>query len=171
VAGWSIASMPRKSENSSRKNRLWMKPGESRGWNIRPIGRPINQERKHAPGATPPEVPSTLKKSGLAKRFRLWRSIVRAWGDGKKQNRRGGASPCTQSSVRGRKRLAAVPCLSTGNHRQDCGGDRSTPVQVFVPDLVDGEIELTRLAAVFLVEQFPNGDGSTQSARSSSFRY
>jgi len=31
-----------------------------------------------------------------------------------------------------------------------------------VPDLVDGEIEFdTRMAAVFLVEQFPTGDGST----------
>jgi len=37
----------------------------------------------------------------------------------------------------------------------------STPVQVFVPDLVDGEIEFDEEGRVFLVEQFPNGDGST----------
>ena len=34
-------------------------------------------------------------------------------------------------------------------------------MQVFVPDLVDGEIEFDDEGRVFLVEQFPNGDGST----------
>ena len=37
----------------------------------------------------------------------------------------------------------------------------SRPVEVFVPNLVDGEIEFDEEGRVFLVEQFPNGDGST----------
>ncbi len=34
-------------------------------------------------------------------------------------------------------------------------------MQVSVPDLVDGEIEFDEDGRVFLVEQFPNGDGTT----------
>jgi hypothetical protein len=37
----------------------------------------------------------------------------------------------------------------------------SNPVEVSVPGLVDGEIEFDADGRVFLVEQFPNGDGST----------
>jgi hypothetical protein len=94
--------------------------------------------------------------------FQALRSIVRAWGDGKKQNRRGWCQS-----------LHAVICAGKGNGSllfhafpqeiidkvaEETG---STPVQVFVPDLVDGEIEFDEDGRVFLVEQFPNGDGST----------
>jgi len=94
--------------------------------------------------------------------FQALRSIIRAWGDGKKQNRRGWCQS-----------LHAVICAGKGNGSllfhafpqeiidkiaEETG---STPVQVFVPDLVDGEIEFDEDGRVFLVEQFPNGDGST----------
>jgi hypothetical protein len=37
----------------------------------------------------------------------------------------------------------------------------SKPIQVAVPDLVDGEIEFDEDGRVFLVEHFPNGNGSS----------
>ncbi|MGB2888108.1 MAG: hypothetical protein WBC04_10450 [Candidatus Acidiferrales bacterium] len=94
--------------------------------------------------------------------FQALRSIVRAWGDGKKQSRRGWCQS-----------LHAVVCAGKGNGSllfhafpqevidkiaEETG---SNPVEVFVPDLVDGEIEFDEEGRVFLVEQFPNGDGST----------
>src|SRR6185437_7319918 len=80
----------------------------------------------------------------------------------KKQNRRGWCQA-----------LHAVICAGKGNGSllfhafpqeiidkvaEETG---SNPVEVFVPDLVDGEIEFDEDGRVFLVEQFPNGDGST----------
>jgi len=94
--------------------------------------------------------------------FQALRSIVRAWGEGKKQNRRGWCQA-----------LHAVICAGKGNGSllfhafpqeiidkvaEETG---SNPVEVFVPDLVDGEIEFDEDGRVFLVEQFPNNDGST----------
>src|SRR6266850_519239 len=94
--------------------------------------------------------------------FQALRSIVRAWGDGKKQNRRGWCQS-----------LHAIICAGKGNGSllfhafpqeiidkiaEETG---SRPVEVFVPDLVDGEIEFDEEGRVFLVERFPNGDGST----------
>ena len=94
--------------------------------------------------------------------FQALRSIVRAWGDGKKQNRRGWCQS-----------LHAIICAGKGNGSllfhafpqeiidkiaEETG---SRPVEVFVPNLVDGEIEFDEEGRVFLVEQFPNGDGST----------
>jgi hypothetical protein len=95
--------------------------------------------------------------------FQALRSIVRAWGDGKQENRRGWCQA-----------LHAVVCAGKGNGSllfhafpqevidkiaEETG---SSPVQVFVPDLVDGEIEFDEDGRVFLVEQSPNQDGSTQ---------
>jgi hypothetical protein len=94
--------------------------------------------------------------------FQALRSIVRAWGDGKKDNRRGWCQA-----------LHAVVCAGKGNGSllfhafpqevidkiaEETG---SNPVRVSVPDLVDGEIEFDDDGRVFLVEQFPNGDGGT----------
>ncbi|HEV2174459.1 MAG TPA: hypothetical protein VGR71_12875, partial [Nitrospira sp.] len=94
--------------------------------------------------------------------FQALRSIVRAWGDGKKDNRSGWCQA-----------LHVVVCAGKGNGSllfhafpqevidkiaEETG---SNPVQVSVPDLVDGEIEFDDDGRVFLVEKFPNGDGST----------
>jgi hypothetical protein len=94
--------------------------------------------------------------------FQALRSIVRAWGEGKKQDRR---SWC--------QALHTVVCAGKGNGSllfhafpqeiidkiaEETG---SNPVQVSVPDLVDGEIEFDDDGRVFLVEQCTNGDGSS----------
>jgi hypothetical protein len=94
--------------------------------------------------------------------FQALRSLVAAWGDGKRENRRGWCQA-----------LHAVICAGKGNGSllfqafpqeiidkvaEETG---SNPVQVSVPDLVDGEIEFDEDGRVFLVEQFPNNDGTT----------
>jgi hypothetical protein len=94
--------------------------------------------------------------------FQALRSIVRAWGNGKKQDRRGWCQA-----------LHTVVCAGKGNGSllfyafpqevidkiaEETG---SSPVRVSVPDLVDGEIEFDDDGRVFLVEQFPNRDGGT----------
>ncbi|MFZ1975336.1 MAG: hypothetical protein WAU89_21005 [Candidatus Acidiferrales bacterium] len=94
--------------------------------------------------------------------FQALRSIVRAWGEGKKQDRRGWCQA-----------LHTVVCAGKGNGSllfhafpqevidkiaEETG---SNPVEVSVPDLVDGEIEFDEDGRVFLVEPFPNGDGGT----------
>lgn len=94
--------------------------------------------------------------------FQALRSLVAAWGDGKRENRRGWCQA-----------LHTVICAGKGNGSLlfqafpqeiiDKVADEtgSNPVQVSVPDLVDGEIEFDEEGRVFLVEQFPNGDGTT----------
>jgi hypothetical protein len=101
-------------------------------------------------------------KERFREEFQALRSLIRAWGDGKKQNRRGWCQA-----------LHIVVCAGKGNGSLlfhsfpqeviDKVADEtgSTPVEVSVPDLVDGEIEFDEDGRVFLVEQFPNGDGST----------
>ena len=93
--------------------------------------------------------------------FQALRSLVGAWGDGKRENRRGWCQA-----------LHTIICAGKGNGSllfhafsqeiidkiaEETG---SNPVQVSVPDLVDGEIEFDEDGRVFLVEQFPNGDGT-----------
>jgi len=93
--------------------------------------------------------------------FQALRSLVQAWGDGKKQNRRGWCQA-----------LHTIICAGQGSGSllfhafsqeiidkvaEETG---STPMEVSVPDLVDGEIEFDEDGRVFLVESFPNGDGT-----------
>ena len=94
--------------------------------------------------------------------FQALRSIVRAWGDGKQQNRRGWCQ-CLHAVIcagkgNGSLLFHAYPQEIIDKVAEETG---SNPVEVFVPDLVDGEIEFDDEGRVFLVEQFPNGDGST----------
>lgn len=94
--------------------------------------------------------------------FHALRSLVQAWGEGKKQNRGGWCQA-----------LHRIICSGKGNGSllfhafsqeiidkivEETG---SNPVQVSVPELVDGEIEFDEDGRVFLVEQFPDGDGTT----------
>lgn len=94
--------------------------------------------------------------------FQALRSIVRAWGDGKQQNRRGWCQ-CLHAVIcagkgNGSLLFHAFPQEIIDKIAEETG---SNPVQVSVPDLVDGEIEFDDEGRVFLVEQFPNSDGST----------
>jgi hypothetical protein len=101
-------------------------------------------------------------KERFREEFQALRSIVRAWGDGKKQNRRGWCVALHKIVCGGKGNgsllFHAFPQEVIDKIAEATG---STPVQVAVPDLVDGEIEFDDQGRVFLVEQFPNGDGST----------
>ena len=89
-------------------------------------------------------------------------SIIRGWGDSKKQNRRGWCLALHKIVCAGKGNgsllFHAFPQEAIDKIAEKTG---STPVQVAVPDLVDGEIEFDAQGRVFLVEQFPNGDGTT----------
>jgi hypothetical protein len=101
-------------------------------------------------------------KERFREEFQALRSLVRAWGEGKKENRRGWCQA-----------LHMVICAGKGNgsllfqaYPQEiidkvAEATGSNPVEVSVPGLVDGEIEFDADGRVFLVEQFPNGDGLT----------
>ena len=94
--------------------------------------------------------------------FQALRSLIRAWGDGKQQNRRGWCQ-CLHTIIcagkgNGSLLFHAFPQEIIDKIAEETG---SNPVQISVPDLVDGEIEFDDEGRVFLVEQFPNGDGST----------
>ena len=93
--------------------------------------------------------------------FQALRSIVRTWGDGKKENRRGWCQALHTAVCSGKGNgsllFHAFPQEIIDKVAEATG---SNPVQVPVPDLVDGEIEFDEDGRVFLVEQFPNGDGS-----------
>ncbi len=98
--------------------------------------------------------------------FQALRSIVRAWGDGKKQNRRGWCQALHTAVCAGKGNgsllFHAFPQEVIDKIAEETG---SNPVQVFVPDLVDGEVEFDDDGRVFLVEQFSNADGSTHERR------
>ena len=107
------------------KTGLGRSPGKSGGGVRGQTERPRQQGMKRAPGATPPGAQSTPTRSGPARSFKALRSIVRAWGEGKKQNRRGWCQSLHADHLcRERKRLAVVSRLPAGSHRQSCGGDR-----------------------------------------------
>ncbi len=101
-------------------------------------------------------------KERFREEFQALRSLVQAWGDGKKENRRGWCQA-----------LHTIICAGKGNGSllfhafpqevidkivEETG---SQPVQVAVPDLVDGEVEFDEDGRVFLVEHFPNADGGS----------
>ena len=94
--------------------------------------------------------------------FHALRSIVRAWGDGKKQDRRAWCQALHTIICAGKGNgsllFHAFPQEVIDKVAEETG---SNPVQVFVPDLVDGEIEFDDDGRVFLVKAFPNSDGST----------
>jgi len=126
---------------------------------------------KRVRGATPPEVPSMPSRSGPARSFR---PCGRSFELGETEE----AEPARLVPVLARSHLCgkgngsllfhAFPQEIIDKIAEETG---STPVQVFVPDLVDGEIEFDEEGRVFLVEQFPTATAAPTSARFSSFRY
>ena len=101
-------------------------------------------------------------KERFREEFQALRSLVRAWGDGKKENRPGWCQALHMIVCAGKGNgsllFHAFPQEIIDKIVEATGGN---PVQVSVPDLVDGEIEFDEDGRVFLVEQFPNGDGGT----------
>ncbi|HEU5400872.1 MAG TPA: hypothetical protein VFU86_05920, partial [Terriglobales bacterium] len=100
-------------------------------------------------------------KEHFREEFQALRSLVQAWGDGKKQNRRGWCQALHTIICAGKGNgsllFHAFPQEIIDKIAEETG---SNPVEVSVPDLVDGEIEFDEDGRVFLVEQFPNGDGT-----------
>ena len=94
--------------------------------------------------------------------FKALKSIIRSWSDGKKDNRRGWCQA-----------LHTVLCGGTGNGSLlfyafsqeviDKIAERtgSTPIQVKVPETVEGQVRLDEDGRVFFVTPLPNGDGTT----------
>ncbi|HEU5402609.1 MAG TPA: hypothetical protein VFU86_14700 [Terriglobales bacterium] len=101
-------------------------------------------------------------KEHFREEFQALRSLVQAWGDGKKQNRRGWCQALHTIICAGKGNgsllFHAFPQEIIDKIAEETG---SNPVEVSVPDLVDGEIEFDEDGRVFLVEQFPNGDGTS----------
>lgn len=101
-------------------------------------------------------------KERFREEFQALRSIVRAWGDGKKQNRRGWCQALHKIICAGKGNgsllFHAFPQEVIDKIAEKTG---STPVQVVAAGLVDGEIEFDDQGRVFLVEKFPSSDGST----------
>jgi hypothetical protein len=101
-------------------------------------------------------------KERFREEFQALRSLVRAWGEGKKENRRGWCQALHMAVCAGKGNgsllFHAYPQEIIDKVAEATG---SNPVEVSVPGLVDGEIEFDADGRVFLVEQFPNGDGST----------
>ena len=101
-------------------------------------------------------------KEHFREEFQALRSLVQAWGDGKKENRRGWCQALHTIICAGKGNgsllFHAFPQEIIDKVAEETG---SNPVEVSVPDLVDGEIEFDEDGRVFLVEQFSNDDGST----------
>jgi hypothetical protein len=100
-------------------------------------------------------------KEHFREEFQALRSLVQAWGEGKKQNRRGWCQALHTIICAGKGNgsllFHAFPQEIIEKIAEETG---SNPVEVSVPDLVDGEIEFDEDGRVFLAEQFPNGDGT-----------
>jgi hypothetical protein len=94
--------------------------------------------------------------------FQALRSLIQAWGDGKKQNRRDWCQALHTVICAGKGNgsllFHAFPQEIIDKIAEETG---SNPVQVSVLDLVDGEIEFDEDGRVFLLERFPSGDGTT----------
>lgn len=94
--------------------------------------------------------------------FHALRSLVAAWGNGKRENRRGWCQALHTIICAGKGNgsllFQAFPQEIIDKVAEETG---SNPVQVSIPDLVDGEIEFDEDGRVFLVEQFPNCDGTS----------
>jgi hypothetical protein len=94
--------------------------------------------------------------------FKALKSIIRSWADGKQDNRRGWCQA-----------LHRVVCGGQGNGSLlfyafpqevlDKIAERtgSNPVQVRVPETVEGQVRLDQDGRVFFVTPLPNGDGTT----------
>ncbi|HEV3275587.1 MAG TPA: hypothetical protein VG860_02120 [Terriglobia bacterium] len=94
--------------------------------------------------------------------FKALKSVIGSWADGKRENRRGWCQA-----------LHVVICGGHGNGSLlfyafpqeviDKIGERtgSSPIQVKVPETIDGQVRLDEDGRVFFVTPLPNGDGTT----------
>jgi len=94
--------------------------------------------------------------------FKALKSIIRSWSDGKKDNRRGWCQ-ALHRVVCGGQGNGSLLFYAFAQEVLDKIAERtgSTPIQVKVPETVEGQVRLDQDGRVFLVTPLPNGDGTT----------
>jgi hypothetical protein len=94
--------------------------------------------------------------------FKALKSIIRSWADGKKENRRGWCQ-ALHTVICGGHSNGSLLFYAFPQEVIDKIAERtgSTPVQVKVPDTIEGQVRLDEDGRVFFVTPFPNGDGTT----------
>ena len=94
--------------------------------------------------------------------FKALKSIIRSWSDGKKDNRRGWCQ-ALHTVLCGGKGNGSLLFYAFPQEVIDKIGERtgSTPIQVKVPETVEGQVRLDEDGRVFFVTPLPNGDGTS----------
>jgi hypothetical protein len=94
--------------------------------------------------------------------FKALKSVIRSWADGKKENRRGWCQALHTVICAGRSNgsllFYAFPQEVIDKIAERTG---SNPVQVKVPETIEGQVRLDEDGRVFFVTPLPNGDGTT----------
>ena len=93
--------------------------------------------------------------------FKALKSIIRSWSDGKKDNRRGWCQ-ALHTVLCGGKGNGSLLFYAFAQEVIDKIAERtgSTPIQVKVPETVEGQVRLDEDGRVFFVTPLPNGDGT-----------
>ncbi len=94
--------------------------------------------------------------------FKALKSIIRSWADGKKDNRRGWCQ-ALHTVVCGGHGNGSLLFYAFAQEVIDKIAERtgSNPIQVKVPETVEGQVRLDEEGRVFFVTPLPNGDGTT----------
>ena len=94
--------------------------------------------------------------------FKALKSVIRSWADGKQENRRGWCQ-ALHTVVSGGHSNGSLLFYAFPQEVIDKIGERtgSTPVQVKVPETIEGQVRLDEDGRLFFVTPLPNGDGTT----------
>jgi hypothetical protein len=94
--------------------------------------------------------------------FKALKSIIRSWADGKKENRRGWCQ-ALHTVICGGHSNGSLLFYAFPQEVIDKIAERtgSNPVQVKVPETIEGLVRLDEDGRVFFVTPLPNGDGTT----------
>ena len=94
--------------------------------------------------------------------FKALKSIIRSWADGKRENRRGWCQ-ALHTVICGGHSNGSLLFYAFPQEVIDKIAERtgSNPVQVKVPETIDGQVRLDEDGRVFFVTPLPNGDGTS----------
>jgi len=94
--------------------------------------------------------------------FKALKSVIRSWADGKKENRRGWCQ-ALHTVICGGHSNGSLLFYAFPQEVIDKIAERtgSNPVQVKVPETIEGQVRLDEDGRVFFVTPLPNGDGTT----------
>jgi len=94
--------------------------------------------------------------------FKALKSVIRSWADGKRENRRGWCQ-ALHVVICGGHSNGSLLFYAFPQEVIDKIGERtgSTPIQVKIPEAIDGQVRLDEDGRVFFVTPLPNGDGTT----------